>query len=109
MEPNGSAPGIYFRPGDHVRIPGKMQVHERLRFNAEGKPKLQVFSTCQEFIRTIPALPYSLTDPEDIDSDAEDHIYDETRYFCMARPLPTKEDKAKKHRYYDPFEEHLAR
>jgi len=88
MEPNGSVPGVYFLPGDHSRLAGKAQVHERLRFDPEGKPRLQVFSTCRDFIRTLPSLPYSLRQVEDVDSEAEDHIYDETRYFCMARPVP---------------------
>lgn len=87
MEPIGGRPGVYFRPGEHNRLSGKMELHERLRFDASGRPKLYVFSTCRDFIRTVPALPYSLRTVEDVDSDAEDHIYDETRYFCMARPV----------------------
>lgn len=105
MEPNGSVPGVYFRPGEHVRIAGKMQMHERLRFDGSGHAKMYVFKTCTEFIRTIPALPYSLTKPEDVDSDAEDHIYDETRYMCMARPVPVKEVKPTKPKPFDPFAE----
>lgn len=48
-------------------------MHERLRFREDGRPMMQVFSTCTEFIRTFPTLPYSLTKVEDIDTDAEDH------------------------------------
>lgn len=70
----GRRHGVLFNKGDHVRIPGLMQVHERLRFDENGRPKLQVFNTCREFIRTVPTLPYSTKKPEDIDSDAEDHI-----------------------------------
>ena len=65
--------GVLFNRGDHSRIPGLMQVHERLRFDKDGRPKLQIFSNCKEFIRTVPTLPYSTKKPEDIDSDAEDH------------------------------------
>jgi hypothetical protein len=60
-------------------------------------------STCKDFIRTIPTLPYSLTKPEDVDTDAEDHIFDETRYLCMARPLPIRDMKPKATVDYDPF------
>jgi hypothetical protein len=28
--------------------------------------------------------------PEDVDTDQEDHIYDEFRYMCMARPIKPK-------------------
>ena len=92
--------GVVFDKGDNARIAGKMQLHERLRFDEQGRPKLQVFSTCRDFIRTVSTLPYSEKKPEDIDTDAEDHIYDETRYVCMAHPLtPTK----KPPQVYKPF------
>jgi hypothetical protein len=44
------------------------------------EPGLFVFDTCRHFIRTVPSLPRSERDPEDIDTEAEDHAYDETRY-----------------------------
>lgn len=79
--------GIYFDKGDKHRIPGKMQCHYRLAFNEDGDPMFQVFSTCKHFIRCIPSLVYSETDVEDIDTDMEDHNYDEWRYMMMARPI----------------------
>jgi hypothetical protein len=44
------------------------------------KPGLFVFDNCDQFIRTVPVLPRSDKDPDDIDSTAEDHIADEARY-----------------------------
>jgi len=44
------------------------------------KPGLFVFDNCDQFIRTVPVLPRSEKDPDDVDSDAEDHIGDEVRY-----------------------------
>ena len=79
--------GIYFIKGDHARIPGWMQLHYRLAFDDEGYPQMYVFRTCRGFLRTVPALTYSATEPEDVDSAQEDHIADETRYFCMSRPI----------------------
>lgn len=78
---------IYFSEGDHKRLPGKMQCHYRLAFDGRGVPMFYVFNTCKHFIRTIPALIYSETDVEDVDTKMEDHIYDEWRYICMARPI----------------------
>ena len=106
MEPRDGAPGLYFRPGENARLPGKMEMHERLRFDDEGRPMMYIFDTCKEFIRTVPALPYSLKKAEDVDSDAEDHIYDETRYFCMARPIKAKEPPRRDRVEYDPFEQY---
>lgn len=82
--------GVTFRKGDNTRMPGKMQVHERLRFDEDGRPMMYIFSTCTDFIRTIPTLCYDEHKVEDIDTAGEDHIYDETRYFLMSRPLAPK-------------------
>lgn len=79
--------GIYFEPGDHKRIAGWMQLHYRLQFDDNGYPMMYIFNNCKGFIRTIPALEYSETNPEDVNSEQEDHIADETRYFCMMRPI----------------------
>ena len=46
---------------------------------------LVVFDTCREFLRTVPVLQHDARRPEDLDTTAEDHIADETRYACMAR------------------------
>ena len=35
----------------------------------------------------MPTLVYDDHKPEDLDTDGEDHIADETRYLCMARPI----------------------
>lgn len=79
--------GVYFSPGDHSRIPGWMQVHYRLAFDSEGYPRMYVFKGCKAFIRTIPLLMYDDHRPEDLDTDGEDHVADEVRYFCMSRPI----------------------
>lgn len=87
--------GIYFQPGDNARIPGWMQCHYRLQFDEHGIPNMYVFNTCKHFIRTIPLLQYSETVAEDVNSDGEDHIADEWRYFCMMRPMTPKLDNPK--------------
>ena len=79
--------GVVFRKGDNTRLAGKMQLHERLKFGEDGRPMLYVFSDCRDFIRTLPALAYDPLRVEDVDTQGEDHIYDETRYFLMSRPL----------------------
>ena len=79
--------GVYFSPGDNKRIPGWMQMHYRLAFDENGFPMMYVFSNCKAFIRTIPALQYDDHKVEDLDTDGEDHVADEVRYFCMSRPI----------------------
>lgn len=55
---------------------------------AKKKPKeepgLYVFENCLDFIRTVPMLPRDEKKREDIDTNAEDHIADETRYRVLA-------------------------
>lgn len=79
--------GVYFNPGDHERLNGWMQVHYRMTFDEQGFPMLYVFKNCKAFIRTIPLLMYDEHRPEDLDTTGEDHVADEVRYFCMARPI----------------------
>ncbi|MEL4859817.1 terminase family protein [Pseudoflavonifractor phocaeensis] len=95
--------GVYWDRGDHERISGKMQVHHRLAFDDGGIPMLYVFETCRHFIRTLPNLVYDQTDVEDVDTDGEDHIYDELRYVCMANPIAPRTRKAKPLVVYDPL------
>ena len=78
--------GVYWDKADNTRLAGKAQLHNRLAFDGQGIPMLYVFSTCRHFIRTIPALVYSQVDVEDVDTEGEDHIYDECRYVCMENP-----------------------
>ena len=47
---------------------------------------LVVFSTCLDFIRTVPFLQHDPDRPEDVMTDSEDHAGDEARYACMSRP-----------------------
>jgi hypothetical protein len=62
----------------------------------DGVPMLYVFSTCRDFIRTVPALQHDPDRPEDVDTDSEDHVSDETRYACASRPwVPRKAVESK--------------
>lgn len=47
-------------------------------------PGLYAFDTCLHFARTIPALPRDEKKPDDINTAAEDHVGDETRYRVLA-------------------------
>lgn len=96
--------GVYWDRGDNNRVNGKMQIHHRLAFDEDGLPMLYVFSTCRHFIRTIPALVYDEKDVEDVDTEGEDHIYDELRYICMRNPINPPAKAAKPLIIYDPLD-----
>jgi hypothetical protein len=55
------------------RLAGVSLVADKLRVRPDGLPRLLVYSTCPNLIRTLPALPRSVTTPEDVDTRAEDH------------------------------------
>lgn len=44
---------------------------------------LYIMSNCQAFLETVPTLPRDEDDPDDVDTDAEDHVYDEARYMIL--------------------------
>jgi hypothetical protein len=69
---------------------GALSGWDQLRARITGDdmgPMLFVFETCRDFIRTVPALQHDPINAEDLDTAAEDHVADETRYACLARPL----------------------
>ena len=71
------------------RISGKLEIHKRLSMNGK-EPGLRVFNNCRNLIRTITTLPVDDKNPEDVDTNAEDHAYDALRYGCMSRPMHPK-------------------
>jgi len=72
--------GVRFQPANNNRLAGKNTWHEALATAPDGLPWLQIFSSCNNLIRTLPALPYDKHNVEDVDSDSEDHLYDAGRY-----------------------------
>jgi len=78
--------GHKLRPADKNRIQGKIQIHEFLKVQENGRPKLQIFNTCPNLIRELQSIPLSKTNPEDVDTHASDHAYDALRYMIMSRP-----------------------
>lgn len=80
--------GVNWRRADNKRHAGAEAMRQRLA-GADGTsqtPMLYFFDCCDDTIRTIPILQHDERDPEDVDTDAEDHAYDETRYAVMSRP-----------------------
>lgn len=83
-----AANGLYLAKGDPSRALKIRQFRERLRVPTDGtRPMLVVYDTCTQFLRTIPSLPLDSNNIEDVDTAAEDHIFDEACHVCMSRPL----------------------
>lgn len=99
--------GVYFSKGDHERVNGWMQVHYRLAFDENGYAMMYIFENCKAFIRTMPLLMYDDHRPEDLDTDGEDHVADEVRYFCMSRPITPRMAPADDHYTQSPIYQYL--
>lgn len=86
---------IYLNKADPDRKLKIRQFRERLRIVRDPDdndiillhPKMRIYETCKDFIRTLPLLQLDPKNKEDIDSSMEDHIYDEACHICMARPI----------------------
>ena len=78
--------GHKLRPADKNRVQGKIQIHEFLKVQDNGRPRLQIFNSCPNLIRELQSIPLSKTNPEDVDTHASDHAYDALRYMIMSRP-----------------------
>jgi terminase large subunit-like protein len=88
-------------PATHGRgsRPMKVQmVHRYLKWSQDpkvktpaalpwGRPLLRVHPSCKALIRTLPALPYDASHPEDVDTTAEDHPYDGLSAYLNSRPV----------------------
>ena len=78
--------GFKMHKANNDRINGLVMVDQFLKtpIDQNGTPMLTVFNTCTGFIRTIPMLTPNPNRPEDVNTDLEDHIYDDTRYAVMS-------------------------
>lgn len=95
---------IYFEPGENKRIPGWMQVHQRLWFDSNGFAKLYFFESCRQAIRVFPLQMYDEHRAEDLDTAREDHIPDAVRYFCMMRKIKPRKTQNNSQKYkFDPL------
>jgi hypothetical protein len=85
--------GLQMQPGDPSRVLKWRQFHEHLKVPRDadgvvnGIPMLQVYASCNHFIRTIPSLIVDDNNIEDIDSSGEDHCADECAHIMVERPI----------------------
>jgi hypothetical protein len=82
--------GCRWRPSDRSagsRKAGKNEVHRRLQVDEfMEEPRIVFFETCTNLIAQLPSIPLDKKNPEDVDTKAEDHLYDALRYGIMSRP-----------------------
>ncbi|MDF2499314.1 MAG: BMBtpLA 4 [Anaerosporomusa subterranea] len=91
-----------FIPSTKGREAGAEQVKIRLTgyIDKEGKqiPGITFFETCFHTVRTFPLLTHDKHNPEKVDTNGEDHAFDETMYACTSRPWTPEKPKEKEKR-----------
>lgn len=80
--------GVPMIQADKDRVNGWARTRHWFQTSPLGRPWLLASPACPYFIRTLPSLVSDESDPEDCDSDGDDHAADALRYFCMSRPMP---------------------
>ena len=84
------ATGCRWRPSDRSkgsRVAGKNEIHRRLQIDEEtDEAGMVIFNNCTNLIAQLPIIPLDKTNSEDVDTKAEDHLYDSLRYGVMSRP-----------------------
>ena len=97
--------GCRWRPADRSRgsrIAGKNEIHRRLQVDEyTGEPRMVIFQNCRNLISQLPSIPLSKTNPEDVDTHSEDHLYDALRYGVMTRPSTGMFDTGTDYSNYD--------
>jgi hypothetical protein len=81
MEDNGA--GWHFQRADNDRVSGWMDIRRKLL--AEPLPLLYIFSSCGYLASSFGAAQVSPKNPEDLDTDGDDHALDALRYLVKAR------------------------
>jgi hypothetical protein len=83
----------YWTASAGSRIAGKMALHQRLAYEADDQDRILEYpglifiaEECPHAIRTLAALEYDKLQPEQVDTDGEDHAYDSISGFCKMRP-----------------------
>ncbi len=91
--------GLPMRPGDNDRFNGWQRVQQLLRAAPDDRPWLTVSPACRYGRRTMPAQVQDKHDPDDLDTNKDDHWADALRYFCQSRPAPTGPQRAPEPEY----------
>lgn len=87
------ANGVPIIKADNDRMNGWMRVRENLQIAPDGRPYVQIFSTCRDLIRTLPLLTYDKNDHEDVSDNCEDHacLTGDTLVETLSGPVPIRE------------------
>lgn len=80
--------GVYWEDSDKragSRINGLQLIRDRLEASAEGEgPGMYFMNNCKASLALLPTTPRDDDNPDDVDTESEDHLYDDVRYRALA-------------------------
>lgn len=98
--------GIALDRVSNRRIPGWYEIKRRMepQTDADGvkRPKIRIFDTCLNLIRTLPGLQHDEKDPNDAAKEPHEltHAPDALRYFCDGQPLAAERPDGREEWHY---------
>ena len=72
--------GVPLTKGDNKRIAGKQKVDNLLANMPDGLPGILILNTCPLLAEELENLPVDANNLEDVDTDADDHLFDSLKY-----------------------------
>ena len=97
--------GVYISKGDNDRHGGLAKIRELMRYKPDGIPGLIILKKCKNLIWQMENLPLSPRDPEDVDTNFEDHAFDALKYLASGttgseKPRNTERKNMLRHPLY---------
>ena len=92
---------------NNARIAGWRMIRELLRCDEDGMPRLIIFESCLNVIRTLPRLTFDERVPEDVSGEPHEltHAPDALRYGVMSLGFMPGNAPVKKSEHFDPYED----
>lgn len=79
--------GLRVTRAKNQRVAGWTNLRQYLWDYEQERPRLFIFDSCANVIRTLPLAQHDDNNPEDMDTDGDDHALDALRYLLAVRPI----------------------
>jgi hypothetical protein len=101
--------GIFFDLGKNRREIGWQRVRQMLGLLEDNKPVITIHPSCRYLIRSFSTITSDPRNPEDVDTNADDHGMDAFRYGAMSRPSPSRVKSVKSGRTFKAIQERMLK
>lgn len=82
--------GVICSKARNDRVNGWHDLHEWLKIQPDGQPKIKIFRTCEHLIHALPLVLHDEKHPDDMADEPHNltHFPDALRYFVAGDPIP---------------------